>query len=153
MGREEEVVSSSLLTSFCQSVHGVTPRPIRATYIHDNFRLYPLTASRPSVDIQPLPVQVSPLVLPPLPQYSIPPPLTTLKHSQRRWGRLLWLQYPITTPIPAVTTPILTTRCWMLRDSVAALAISPLAACNLLGDSFSLYCAVRSSKPHVSLSC
>lgn len=28
----------------------------------------------------------------------------------------------------------------------------PLAACNPLGDSFSLYCAVWSSKPHVSLS-
>lgn len=48
-------------------------------------------------------------------------------------------------PLPAATPRPSLPKCWMLRDSVAALANNPLlATCHVLGGSVSLYCAIWS---------
>lgn len=66
-----------------------------------------------------------------------------IKALTETMGEAIQSTNPNNNPSPAATPP----RCWMLRDSVAALAINPLlATCHLLGGSFSLYCAVWSSR-------
>lgn len=112
-----------------------------------------------ATDSQPIPVQLSP---PSLSLWTVSsltdnhwttPIMYTsstnyTKALTETMGRLLWLQTPITTPPqPLHPDPQTPTRCWMLRDSVAALAINPLLATfHVMGGSFSLYCAVWSSK-------
>lgn len=52
-------------------------------------------------------------------------------------GEAVLIANPNNNPPPSRYTRILFPRCWMLRDSVAALAINPLlATCHVLGGRF-----------------